>query len=601
MLRLFTLLTLVALLLSGCTALSLSEPGQLLEAPVAQAAVKGPVVACDVTPTLMDEPPKDPHADPFGYGNWHINAERTMWVMIPPSGKWHTSGEKVIWIRPAGTELVVSGQRIDAKAEPLRVDQPCCYSTGFQVNGLHFPTGGCWEVVATAGEHELRFIIEVVESDEQSWAQPSARGVDPSSPLATSVLVQSCGINSCELNLFDTETGSVMEKFEPLALGRYATFGPSTDLTQLALIVYRDNSYLRNGQLSFVDLATWEVVTTTLTFNGAYNPPLFTTGNSRLLVLTQEESYLASDVVHLVDVASGTMLAEQALNFYPTSYQFTPDESGIMIFGTKGTSGESYVALLDAESLEFVWEEKVEGLLNGTVMKEGSTDPMEGRWMQPASVFAKDSATLYVVHADQEQLTTVDFDAQSMSTQAITEQLSWIERLLMLTARTAYAKMANGVNKQAMISPDGTKLYVIGTDYRIDEDSQFVQTGLGLQVIDIASGVELAHIETEAQSLTLDPVSGRLYLHGWTTAAGRPYSTEWTEVLDATTLEQINILEERAVAVARRFDGMPLLLTTTTLENGKTELAVLDPQSFETISSMADWYNGGYVGWIVLR
>jgi hypothetical protein len=71
--------------------------------------------------------------------------------------------------------------------------------------------------------------------------------------------------------------------------------------------------------------------------------------------------------------------------------------------------------------------------------------------------------------------------------------------------------------------------------------------------------------------------------------------------LDATTLEQINILEERAVAVARRFDGMPLLLTTTTLENGKTELAVLDPQSFETISSMADWYNGGYVGWIVLR
>lgn len=38
---------------------------------------------------------------------------------------------------------------------------PCCYPTGFQVAGLYFPTGGCWEVTATAGESKLQFVTMV--------------------------------------------------------------------------------------------------------------------------------------------------------------------------------------------------------------------------------------------------------------------------------------------------------------------------------------------------------------------------------------------------------------------------------------------------------
>lgn len=602
MLRSLSLLCISALLLSGCAALNVSDPAQLMQAPVAQAAAKDQsVAACAVTPTVVDKPPDDPNADPFAYGNWHINADRTLWVYIPESGVWQTGGEKAIWIRPAGTELVVSGQRLDAEAEPLRVDQPCCYPTGFQVNGLDFPSAGCWEVTATAGEHELRFVIEVRNGSLQGNGEPRQRGVDPSAPTATSVLLQNCSSYDCELSLFDTATGAVDERFAPLELGRYATFGPSRDLTKLALVTYHDNSYLQNGRLSFVDLATWETVTTTLTFDGAYNAPLFTADNSRLLVVTQTEGYPSSDLVYLVDIANGTLLAEQALDFYPSTYQFTPDESGIMFYGTKGSTAKSFVALLDANTLELLWEEEIEGLINGMVMPEGSTDQMDGKWWQPAFVFANGTPTLYVVHADQEQLTTVDFAVQSMQTVAITKPLAWIERLLMLTARTAQAKVANGVSKQAMISPDGTQLYVIGTDYQVEEETEFVQTGLGLQVINLATGKEIARFDTQAQSLTLEPLSGRLFLHGWTTDQARPYTTEWTEVLDATTLEAVTVLEQRAVAVARRLDGTPLLLSTTTLENGQTELAALDPETFEVISSMADWYGGGYAGWIVMR
>jgi hypothetical protein len=70
-------------------------------------------------------------------------------------------GEKVAWIRPQGSDLVVSGRRLDAEAPPLQALIPCCYPTGFQVTGLYFPTEGCWEVEGRAGKHSLKFVTEV--------------------------------------------------------------------------------------------------------------------------------------------------------------------------------------------------------------------------------------------------------------------------------------------------------------------------------------------------------------------------------------------------------------------------------------------------------
>lgn len=600
MVRCFSFLCITALLLAGCATINLSNPAQLLHAPAAQAAEGTADANCAVTPTVMDQPPDDPHADPFGYGNWQVNADRTIWVDIPPSGIWHTGGEKVLWIRPAGTQLKISGQRLDAEAEPLLAEIPCCYPTGFQVTGLHFPTGGCWEVVATAGQHELRFVIEVKDDYGRTWEAPAQRGIDPASPLAAGVLLQTCGADRCELHLLNTETGAPFENIAPLDLGDYSAYGPSSNLTQLALITYRENSTLQDGILKLVDLATWEVVTTTLTFDGVYSPPLFTANNTRLLVVTQQENAPEPSIVHLVDLTNGTLLAEQPLSFYPENYQFTPDGRAIMFYGTAGTTNQPYVALLDADNLNVLWEVPVEGLASGHVMPEGSSNAMDAIWWQPAPVFAPDKALLYIVHADQEKLTSVDFAAQSITTETLSEPLSWIERLLLLTARTAHAKVANGVFKQAMISPDGTQLYVTGVRHSIPNGWPQLQTALGLQVIDLATGEISAQVDTAAQAITIEPEGGRLFLHGWSADQGEPYTDEWTEVLDAATLEQIAMLEGRAISVAHRLDGAPVLLSTTRLDNGKTEFAVLDPQSFEVISATADWYNG-YAGWVVLR
>ena len=593
-----TLLCLSTLFLSSCAALP--APASV----VAQAAEAEPVadqnakIACAVTEPFQDQPPNDPHADPFAFGNWHINADRTLWVYVPDSGVWHTGGVKAIWIRPAGTDLRISGQRLDGDAEPLVVEQPCCYPTGFQVNGLVFPTAGCWEVSARAGDHELRFIIEVQAAQPQTDAGQNM-GIDPASPLSSSVLLQVCGAANCELRVHDVVSGSTLEQFAPIDLGHYAIYAPSHDLSQLALIEYHKPGMLQDGQLTFIELATWERITTTLTFDGAYNMPTFSPDNSRLLVVTQNEVYGATDVVYLVDIVAQEVLASHNLPFYPVRYQFTHDRSGIMFYGMEPDRAVSQVALLDAGTLELVWEARIEGLLNGHVMAENSTNPQDGVWWQPATAFATEQDILYVVHADVPKQTTIDFAAQRVTTRDISERMSWIEQLLWWSASTAHAKMVNGVTKQAALSPDGTQLYTIGIHSEVEDQSNYVQSGLGLQVIDLATAELVAKVETEAQSLTVDAQHNRLYLHGWLDDPSGAFVTEWTEVLDTTTLDEITRIDHKSVAVARRLDGTQLLLATTQVENGKSELSVLDPETFEAVGEPTVW-NQGHVGWLVM-
>jgi hypothetical protein len=170
MVRTLALIFLASLVLGGCGSPAAStagaaptvQPGaQPTAAPAPVAGTAATVEDCPVTEAVKDEPPKDPNSDPFGLGYWYINADRTIWADVPENQSWGTGGEKVIWIRPQGTQLEISGQRLDGEAPELRADIPCCYPTGFQVTGLTFPTGGCWEVTARAGKSELRVITWV--------------------------------------------------------------------------------------------------------------------------------------------------------------------------------------------------------------------------------------------------------------------------------------------------------------------------------------------------------------------------------------------------------------------------------------------------------
>jgi hypothetical protein len=114
------------------------------------------------------KPPEDPAVDgtpEFGY--YFLNQDRSMWASA-----WWTEveevhlrageeGIKIGWFRPEGVPLEITGQRLDGEAPPLDAHVPCCYPTRFQSSGLIFPTPGCWEVNAQAGESELSFVLWV--------------------------------------------------------------------------------------------------------------------------------------------------------------------------------------------------------------------------------------------------------------------------------------------------------------------------------------------------------------------------------------------------------------------------------------------------------
>ena len=124
--------------------------------------------ACLLTQALWVKPPEDSAVlDPPAYGEYFVNEDRSIWA----SAAWATDSEmglnvaeewiKVGWFRPAGAELVVTGQRLDGKAPPLEFEAGCCYPTRFQASGLYFPTEGCWELTARAGGKELSFVVWV--------------------------------------------------------------------------------------------------------------------------------------------------------------------------------------------------------------------------------------------------------------------------------------------------------------------------------------------------------------------------------------------------------------------------------------------------------
>ena len=128
--------------------------------------------SCATSPMIRDVPPTDPGADPMGVTNWYINQGRTIWAGPVPESGWPSGGtlfsggavvkgQKTYWVRPRGTQLLVSGRRLDASAAPVEAHIPCCYTSGFQIVGLLFPTEGCWEVTAKAGDSELHFVTLV--------------------------------------------------------------------------------------------------------------------------------------------------------------------------------------------------------------------------------------------------------------------------------------------------------------------------------------------------------------------------------------------------------------------------------------------------------
>ncbi len=429
---------------------------------------------------------------------------------------------------------------------------------------------------------------------------------------ASSILLQKWTANSVELHAVDPATGQATPGREPLQFERLdaRAFAPARDT--LALVEsagYWDTLHLLN-------LDTWELVTSELSTHQARAVLAWRADGAQLAAAMREgQSTLVAEPFYrlaLVDAADGSVLNEIGLDFAPHAMRYTADGSALAVYGTpvdayaldeETPPAAPTVALFDAQTLARQWSAPLDGVLHGAWCEarcdnlhdiSSPEDAPRGLYWTPAVVFAPDASALHVAHADAGKLTTVDLVNRRVQTLDIRPPQTWlerwIERVLSLFAQSAQAKVPfAGANRQALPSPDGSRLYLSGTRYVIGEADGQVRVQaepLGVQLVDAATGHLLAQTEQPISVLALAQDGRRLL------APIRQEDEESkTVVLDAQSLESVEELDG-AVRVAQRLNGEPVLLRIARPKFEST-ISVLDG---ETFAPLHEWSMNGHVG-----
>ena len=426
------------------------------------------------------------------------------------------------------------------------------------------------------------------------------QGCSPAS-LPQSVLVYTWSERQQENSLFplDAITGQPLCKFEPLSLGKQFAHAFSTGGDMLVITV-SEHEDGRDHTLRWIDLKSWQMHESKIKFE-KYVISIEVSPDGQKLAISAASPQLNSYQIIIVDLASQSVQAEMTLSFLPRLLKFTADGSTLVVYGSADSpnnqeTSDARVMLLDSSTLDSRWETTLSGVMHGLIPdKEKSNSPEGFETWEPAVIYASDQGKLYIVHADADRLTTVDLNTRTTLSAEIIPATSWIERLLALTAGVARAKTLDGFFKTGVLSPDGSRLYILGhtADSYQDKNGnwQINETPYGLKVIDIATGAEVAHLDTQANELEFSEDGQNLLLRSWT-------GSGWTEVLDAKTLEEKIHVEKRQLYTGRRLDGQPVVLATTYHQNGQTTLAIVDPGSFEVINQ---GWTTLWASWLVER
>ncbi len=393
---------------------------------------------------------------------------------------------------------------------------------------------------------------------------------------------------------YDPYSGIAVPGYAPILLGEYIYSVFSPDRSNLAVVTFKSSERPSGGQLILIDLDNWMQQEYELDLDGYVGGMAFDPSGRRVAVA--HGNYESQVLVF--DLDQGAVTVQAPAGMLVSRLKYTADGSALMLYGTvmvdrfttsERTTGAAQVALLDGRDLSARWTANLEGVKDGIYPKDDTAEdsadlhqPGAALYFFPGLDFAPDGDILYVVHADEDKLTTVDFAGQTISTLEVRPPQSWLERLLALTAGVAHAKVAEGTSRRAAISPDGQVLYVVGqTDTLVEngEDSWSTETSpLGLQVIRVSDAALLDRVETESSDLSISPDGRYLYLRGW--AMDQP----WTEVMDSATLEIIDRLQGMELRPAFRLDGEPVLLSSVWITSAKTRMAVVDPRSLEPLS-----------------
>ena len=179
----------LVLFLTGCAgnvaaesneAAPTSTPEKVRPTATPEVVPQDPPTTCLIT--VPQDPPFTPPApyDALGFEGDFWYGSNSLWTAVPQSGTWRglplNSGgytQKVFWWREGYVwneepepNLIVTGERLDAQAPPLKASKATnAYASDIgsaMLVGVDFPTPGCWKITGRYNdEAELSFVVWV--------------------------------------------------------------------------------------------------------------------------------------------------------------------------------------------------------------------------------------------------------------------------------------------------------------------------------------------------------------------------------------------------------------------------------------------------------
>jgi hypothetical protein len=407
------------------------------------------------------------------------------------------------------------------------------------------------------------------------------------------------------LTIISSMTGQPLEGPEQIPLGTYYSYAFSPDKRSLAVT--------SAAQLYLIDMPSWISRVADVGLHGLVSSVIYSP-DGRLVALASggPEGYL-----RIVNAQNGEVEASGQAGFSIRNVKFTGDGKAIMVYGPQLASagiaanagvstGAPKVALFASSDLSLLWSTALSGVRDGTFPKKADIantqevyQPGAAWHFQPGAVFAPDRDILYVVHGDADQLTTIEFGTRRAKTVDIRPRLSWLDQLLALTAGVAYAKGMDGTTKQAVVSPDGKYLSVVGSTEAVTQQPNgrnwdITDTPIGLQVIATADGTLIDKIETDANLAALSPDGQDLMLIGWKMNSNS--STPWTDVYELSANRLVKHLANTYLFSTRRLDGKAILASSNQISPNRCDMVVMDPGSW---SPTASWSTAACAGWLI--
>lgn len=420
------------------------------------------------------------------------------------------------------------------------------------------------------------------------------------------------GADTFRIAVVDLNSGEPAAGAEPVEIGSQINFAFSPDGTMLALASVSVDC--QGACLSIFRLADFEQI-------AKIELPARNIDNDwvhQLAFDPQKEriamaySARGEGQIAVVDVSTGAFSQIQVagLPAFARLMAFSGDGKQIMLVGQvlpeSGTTSHDMnprleALLLDAQLLELKWRQGLEDVRDGFFGPGDYSKPEESFYYHAGMASDPSARRVYIAHADADRLTTIDFEEHDVRTVDIREKQTPIERLieslLTLGVQPAQAKAANSFLRNAVLSPDGRTLYVVGERTNIvtaeGNPWEMISTPYGMEAWDIEKGTRLLGVETEATEVRRAP-GGKILLNGYTrdTTASLPF----TEVFDSSSGRITARLDDAYVYPTLRLNGQPALVSVHTNDLGHTILSVLDDER-SLIKDVTWTQESGYFFW----